>query len=116
MPPGNRLMDGLRDVPCGRCIAYARCAWRASSLPLGSVEQAGSVSAEGAVAQMADTQGEAHRIGELIRQARVLQGRSQADVAADLGYHQSKISRLEGGRGTDDIRVLREVARILRIP
>lgn len=68
------------------------------------------------MAQMADTQGEAHRIGELIRQARVLQGRSQADVAADLGYHQSKISRLEGGRGTDDIRVLREVARILRIP
>ncbi|GHD64965.1 hypothetical protein GCM10010336_24160 [Streptomyces goshikiensis] len=66
--------------------------------------------------QMADTQGEAHRIGELIRQARVLQGRSQADVAADLGYHQSKISRLEGGRGTDDIRVLRNVARILRIP
>ncbi|MEU2393946.1 helix-turn-helix transcriptional regulator [Streptomyces sp. NPDC007369] len=65
---------------------------------------------------MADTQGEAHRIGELIRQARVLQGRSQADVAGDLGYHQSKISRLEGGRGTDDIRVLREVARILRIP
>ncbi|MFD7553452.1 helix-turn-helix domain-containing protein [Streptomyces sp. NPDC059533] len=65
---------------------------------------------------MADTQGEAHRIGELIRQARVLQGRSQADVAADLGYHQSKISRLEGGRGTDDIRVLRDVARILRIP
>ncbi|MFF2400455.1 helix-turn-helix domain-containing protein [Streptomyces goshikiensis] len=65
---------------------------------------------------MADTQGEAHRIGELIRQARVLQGRSQADVAADLGYHQSKISRLEGGRGTDDIRVLRNVARILRIP
>ncbi|MFD4133356.1 helix-turn-helix domain-containing protein [Streptomyces goshikiensis] len=65
---------------------------------------------------MADTQGEAHRIGELIRQARVLQCRSQADVAADLGYHQSKISRLEGGRGTDDIRVLRDVARILRIP
>ncbi|WP_420080125.1 helix-turn-helix domain-containing protein [Streptomyces sp. JL4002] len=65
---------------------------------------------------MADTQGEAHRIGELIRQTRVLQGRSQADVAADLGYHQSKISRLEGGRGTGDIRVLREVARILRIP
>ncbi|MFF2576366.1 helix-turn-helix domain-containing protein [Streptomyces goshikiensis] len=65
---------------------------------------------------MADTQGEAHRIGELIRQARVLQGRSQADVAADLGYHQSKISRLESGRGTDDIRVLRDVARILRIP
>ncbi|MFE5851869.1 helix-turn-helix domain-containing protein [Streptomyces sp. NPDC056500] len=65
---------------------------------------------------MADTQGEAHRIGELLRQARVLRGRSQADVAADLGYHQSKISRLEGGRGTEDIRVLREVARVLRIP
>ncbi|MFJ7205125.1 helix-turn-helix domain-containing protein [Streptomyces sp. NPDC098789] len=65
---------------------------------------------------MADTQGEAHRIGELLRQARVLLGRSQADVAADLGYHQSKISRLEGGRGTEDIRVLREVARVLRIP
>lgn len=68
------------------------------------------------MAQMADTQGEAHRIGELLRQARVLRGRSQADVAADLGYHQSKISRLEGGRGTEDIRVLREVARVLRIP
>ncbi|MEV7833744.1 helix-turn-helix transcriptional regulator [Streptomyces subrutilus] len=65
---------------------------------------------------MADTQGEAHRIGELLRQARVLRGRSQADVAADLGYHQSKISRLEGGRGTEDIRVLRDVARVLRIP
>ncbi|MCY0933045.1 helix-turn-helix domain-containing protein [Streptomyces sp. H34-S4] len=65
---------------------------------------------------MADTQGEAHRVGELLRQARVLRGRSQADVAADLGYHQSKISRLEGGRGTEDIRVLREVARVLRIP
>ncbi|MFJ3173123.1 helix-turn-helix domain-containing protein [Streptomyces roseus] len=65
---------------------------------------------------MADTQGEAHRIGELLRRARVLRGRSQADVAADLGYHQSKISRLEGGRGTEDIRVLREVARVLRIP
>ncbi|MBT2451059.1 helix-turn-helix transcriptional regulator [Streptomyces sp. ISL-43] len=65
---------------------------------------------------MVDTQGEVHRIGELIRRARVLQGRSQADVAGELGYHQSKISRLEGGRGTDDIRVLRDVARVLRIP
>ncbi|RKT07632.1 helix-turn-helix protein [Streptomyces sp. 3211.6] len=68
------------------------------------------------MAQMADTLGEAHRIGALIRRARVLQSRSQADVAAELGYHQSKISRLEGGRGTDDIRVLREVAQVLRIP
>lgn len=68
------------------------------------------------MAQMADTQGEAHRVGALIRRARVLQSRTQADVAAELGYHQSKISRLEGGRGTDDIRVLREVAQVLRIP
>ncbi|MCC8453667.1 helix-turn-helix domain-containing protein [Streptomyces rochei] len=65
---------------------------------------------------MADAQSEAGRIGEVIRQARVLQRRSQKDVATALGYHQSKVSRLENGRGTEDVRVLREIARVLDIP
>ncbi|WP_328868703.1 helix-turn-helix domain-containing protein [Streptomyces sp. NBC_00287] len=65
---------------------------------------------------MAEARSEARRIGEVIRQARVLQRRSQKDVAAALGYHQSKVSRLEGGRGTEDIRVLRAVAWELKIP
>ncbi|MGM0347237.1 helix-turn-helix domain-containing protein [Streptomyces sp. Adlamb9] len=65
---------------------------------------------------MADAYGDARRIGEQIRQARVLQRRSQKNVAEALGYHQSKVSRLESGRGTDDIRVLRAVARELNIP
>lgn len=65
---------------------------------------------------MAEAQSEAKRIGEVIRQARVLQRRSQGEVAAALGYHQSKVSRLEGGRGTEDIRVLRAVAQELKIP
>ncbi len=68
------------------------------------------------MAQMADAQSEAGRIGEVIRQARVLQRRSQKDVATALGYHQSKVSRLENGRGTEDVRVLREIARVLDIP
>jgi len=68
------------------------------------------------VAQMADEQNEATRIGEVIRQARVLQRRSQKDVAAALGYHQSKVSRLESGRGTEDVRTLREIAQVLNIP
>ncbi|WP_369184741.1 helix-turn-helix domain-containing protein [Streptomyces sp. Y1] len=54
--------------------------------------------------------------GEVIRRARVLSGRTQADVAAELGYHQSKISRLENGSGTQDIGVLRAVAGVLGIP
>ncbi|MFI9649161.1 helix-turn-helix domain-containing protein [Streptomyces sp. NPDC052040] len=65
---------------------------------------------------MADTHSEAARIGEVIRRARVAQRRSQRDVAAALGYHQSKVSRLEGGRGAEDIRVLRAVAQELGIP
>ncbi|GAA2695165.1 helix-turn-helix transcriptional regulator [Streptomyces lunalinharesii] len=65
---------------------------------------------------MADTQTEARRIGDVIRQARLLQRRSQAEVAAELGYHQSKVSRLESGRGTEDVRVLREISCALRIP
>ncbi|MFJ4799822.1 helix-turn-helix domain-containing protein [Streptomyces murinus] len=65
---------------------------------------------------MAEGQNEARRIGEVIRRARVLQRRSQKDVAAALGYHQSKVSRLESGRGTDDVRMLREVAQALNIP
>ncbi len=68
------------------------------------------------MAQMAEEQSEARRIGEVIRQARVLQRRSQKDVAAALGYHQSKVSRLESGRGTEDVRTLREVAQALDIP
>ncbi|GGO44658.1 helix-turn-helix domain-containing protein [Streptomyces lasiicapitis] len=64
---------------------------------------------------MAEALSEARRIGEAIRLARVLQRRSQKDVAAALGYHQSKVSRLESGRGTDDIRVLRAVAQELAI-
>lgn len=68
------------------------------------------------MAQMAEAQSEARRIGEVIRQARVLQRRSQKDVAFALGYHQSKVSRLEGGRGTEDVRMLREVAQVLAIP
>ncbi|MFI0717507.1 helix-turn-helix domain-containing protein [Streptomyces sp. NPDC021224] len=65
---------------------------------------------------MAAEQDEARRIGELLRHARTLARRSQNDVAAALGYHQSKISRLEQGRGTEDLRVLRAVAAELRIP
>ncbi|MFF6874666.1 helix-turn-helix domain-containing protein [Streptomyces sp. NPDC012474] len=65
---------------------------------------------------MADALSEARRIGEVVRQARVLQRRSQKDVAAALGYHQSKVSRLESGRGTEDVRVLREIAEVLEIP
>ncbi|MBO0511954.1 helix-turn-helix domain-containing protein [Streptomyces beijiangensis] len=65
---------------------------------------------------MAEVQNEARRIGEVIRKARVVQRRSQKDVAAALGYHQSKVSRLEGGRGTEDIRMLREIAQVLDIP
>lgn len=68
------------------------------------------------MAGMAEDQNEARRIGEVIRQARVLQRRSQKDVAAALGYHQSKVSRLESGRGTEDVRTLREVAQVLDIP
>ncbi|MEV5882483.1 helix-turn-helix transcriptional regulator [Streptomyces sp. NPDC052020] len=65
---------------------------------------------------MAAAHSESIRIGEVIRRARVLQGRSQKDVAASLGYHQSKVSRLESGRGTDNMGVLRAVAAELRIP
>lgn len=68
------------------------------------------------MAQMAEAQSEARRIGEVIRQARVLQRRSQTEVAAALGYHQSKVSRLESGRGTEDVRTLREIAQVLDIP
>lgn len=66
--------------------------------------------------QMIEACGEARRIGEVIRRARVLQRRSQKQVAAALGYHQSKVSRLESGRGTEDVRVLRAVAQELNIP
>ncbi|MFF3763851.1 helix-turn-helix domain-containing protein [Streptomyces sp. NPDC001922] len=55
-------------------------------------------------------------LGDLIRGARVLQKRSQANVAAAIGYHQSKVSRLENGRGTEDARLLRAVAAELGIP
>ncbi|WP_329128284.1 helix-turn-helix domain-containing protein [Streptomyces caniferus] len=65
---------------------------------------------------MAEAQSEARRIGEVIRQARVLQRRSQKNVAAALGYHQSKVSRLEAGRGAQDVHMLRKVARVLGIP
>ncbi|MFJ4567328.1 helix-turn-helix domain-containing protein [Streptomyces caelestis] len=65
---------------------------------------------------MAETHESPRRIGEVIRQARVLQRRSQKNVAAALGYHQSKVSRLESGRGTDDMRVLRAMAQELGIP
>ncbi|MEV7024314.1 helix-turn-helix transcriptional regulator [Kitasatospora sp. NPDC093558] len=58
----------------------------------------------------------ASRIGEVIRRARALSGRSQAEVASELGYHQSKISRLENGKGTQDMVVLRAVAAVLDIP
>ncbi|SFF70720.1 Helix-turn-helix domain-containing protein [Actinacidiphila alni] len=65
---------------------------------------------------MAAEQDEAKRIGEIFRRARVLARRSQTEVAAALGYHQSKVSRLEQGRGTQDLRVLRAVADELRVP
>lgn len=65
---------------------------------------------------MTQEQDKARRIGEIIRRARVFARRSQADVAAALGYHQSKVSRLEQGRGAGDSRVLRAVAAELRIP
>ncbi|MBM9510461.1 helix-turn-helix domain-containing protein [Actinacidiphila acididurans] len=65
---------------------------------------------------MAGEQDEAKRIGEILRRARVVARRSQSAVAAALGYHQSKISRLEQGRGVQDLHVLRAVAAELRIP
>ena len=65
---------------------------------------------------MADAHDEARRIGEVIRRARVLAKRSQANVAATLGYHQSKVSRLEQGKGTEDSQVLRAIALELGIP
>ncbi|WP_329570097.1 helix-turn-helix transcriptional regulator [Kitasatospora sp. NBC_01266] len=58
----------------------------------------------------------ARQIGSVIRRARVIADRSQHDVASKLGYHQSKLSRLEKGIGTDDVRVLRAVAAELDIP
>ncbi|MFE9402347.1 helix-turn-helix domain-containing protein [Streptomyces sp. NPDC006530] len=65
---------------------------------------------------MADAHDEARRVGEVIRRARVLAKRSQANVAATLGYHQSKVSRLEQGKGTQDSQVLRAIALELGIP
>nr|WP_237524426.1 helix-turn-helix transcriptional regulator [Streptomyces sp. SID5643] len=65
--------------------------------------------------QVAGAHEASRRIGEVIRQARVLQRRSQKNVAAALGYHQSKVSRLESGRGTDDMRLLRAIAQELQI-
>ena len=59
---------------------------------------------------------DARRIGSVIRRARVIADRSQSDVASKLGYHQSKLSRLEKGLGTADVRVLRAVAAELDIP
>jgi hypothetical protein len=38
---------------------------------------------------MAGEQDEARRIGGVLRSARALAGRSQSDVAAALGYHQT---------------------------
>ncbi|MFE9256141.1 helix-turn-helix domain-containing protein [Streptomyces sp. NPDC006879] len=64
---------------------------------------------------MADVKTEAEKIGETIKHARQRAGRSQTDVATALGYHQSKLSRLENGRGTEDTRVLRAVASELGI-
>nr|WP_328806367.1 helix-turn-helix transcriptional regulator [Streptacidiphilus fuscans] len=55
------------------------------------------------------------RLGALIRQARVLKGWTQTEFAARLGYHQTKVSRLER-LGTQDIRTLRAVAELLDIP
>lgn len=65
---------------------------------------------------MVGERGDGGRVGDLIRRARVSQRRTQRDVAAALGYHQSKLSRLESGRGTEDVHVLRAVSRELRIP
>ncbi|WP_327375424.1 helix-turn-helix domain-containing protein [Streptomyces sp. NBC_01216] len=65
---------------------------------------------------MADVKTEAEKIGETIKHARQRTGRSQTHVATALGYHQSKLSRLESGRGTEDTRVLRAVAAELGIP
>ncbi|WP_237329489.1 helix-turn-helix domain-containing protein [Streptomyces sp. CBMAI 2042] len=65
---------------------------------------------------MTDAYDEAKRLGEVLRRARVLARRTQGDVATALGYHQSKVSRLEGGKGTEDSQVLRAVARELGIP
>lgn len=65
---------------------------------------------------MAAEHDEAKRIGAILRHARVLARRSQTEVATALGYHQSKVSRLEQGKGAEDLRVLRAVAAELRIP
>ncbi|SEK44569.1 helix-turn-helix domain-containing protein [Streptacidiphilus jiangxiensis] len=54
-------------------------------------------------------------VGAVIRQARRLKGLTQTEFAARLGYHQTKISRLER-LGTQDIQVLRMVADQLDIP
>ncbi|MGW2395391.1 helix-turn-helix domain-containing protein [Kitasatospora sp. NPDC001664] len=59
---------------------------------------------------------DARQIGSVIRRARVIAARSQHDVASKLGYHQSKLSRLEKGVGTNDVRILRAVAAELDIP
>ncbi|MFF9096318.1 helix-turn-helix domain-containing protein [Streptomyces sp. NPDC014802] len=65
---------------------------------------------------MAYAHGEARRMLQRIRRARVLQRRSQHGVAAEFWYHQSKVSRLESDRGTEDIRVPRAIAQELNIP
>jgi transcriptional regulator with XRE-family HTH domain len=88
------------------------CADGASSLGFqGRIADGG-----GSRREMAAEQDEAKRIGEVLRRARVLARRSQTEVAAALGYHQSKVSRLEQGKGARDLHVLRAVAAELRIP
>ena len=64
-----------------------------------------------------DDRGEvsARQIGEVIRRARHLRGWTQGELAGRLGYHQSKVSRMERA-GTQDGHVLRAVAVALDIP
>src|SRR4051812_47056906 len=92
--PRNRRPYPPLDLTCWFCMGYADPAWEVGGVFPGPVQGAGSATAEGA-ARMAAEQDEAKKIGEIIRHARVLARRSQNDVATALGYHQSKVSRLE---------------------
>lgn len=50
--------------------------------------------------------------GLALQQARLSQGKSQSDVAQELGISQSMVSDMESGRGTLYLRRLLEMARI----
>lgn len=43
------------------------------------------------------TTSQRQQLGQLIRQARVLKGKTQAEIADPIGIHQSQVSQLESG-------------------